>query len=148
MRMQHAIDIQRSPDDLWPWLTEPEQVKQWMKGLLEITPVSEGEPRVGFKSRLKIKEGKRISDYDEEILKWSPPHALAVRMTGGCMPDGSAMECAYTITDMGDRSRIDAVTTGDLKGFWKLFAPLMKFFAGAQQKSFFKTLKRLAEAQA
>lgn len=146
MHMQHAVDIDRSPDDLWPWLTEPERVKQWMKGLLEITPVSEGEPRVGFQSRMKIKEGKRISDYDEEITQWDPPHALAVRITGGCMPSEMAMESAYTVTASGSGSRLEVVTSGDLKGFWKLFAPVMKLFAGAQQKSFFKTLKKLAEA--
>lgn len=147
MRMQHQIEIDRSPDELWPWLTETDRLKQWMKGLLEITPVSEGEPGVGFKSRMQIKEGKKVSDYSEEITRWEPPHALAVRITGGCIPEGTAMESAYTTTDMGGHSRIDVVTTGDLKGFWKLFAPLMKLFAGSQQKSFFKTLKKLAEAQ-
>ena len=148
MRMHQHIDIDRSPEELWPWLTNTEHLKQWMKGLLEITPVSEGEPGVGFKARMRIREGKKVSDYDEEITRWDPPHALAVRITGGCMPADTAMESAYTVTDMGGHSRVDVVTSGDLKGFWKLFAPLMKLFAGSQQRSFFKKLKALAEADA
>ena len=53
-----------------------------------------------------------------------------------------------TVTDMGGHSRIDVVTTGNLKGIWRLFAPLMKSFAGRQQKSFFEKLRALAAADA
>lgn len=148
MRMQHAVDIERTPDDLWPWLTEPDRLTQWMKGLLEISPASDGEPGVGYRSTMKIKEGRKVSDYDEEIIRWNPPHGLGVRITGGSMPAGMAMESVYTVTDLGGRSRVDVVTSAELKGAWKLFAPLMRLFAGGQQKSFFKTLKRLAEAEA
>ena len=59
-------------------------------------------------------------------------------VAGGSLPAGTAMESVYTVTDMGGRSRVDVVTGCELQGLWRLFAPLMRCFAGGQQKSSFK----------
>jgi carbon monoxide dehydrogenase subunit G len=148
MRMQHAIEIERTPAQVWPWLTEPERMKQWMKGLLEVTFLSEGEQGVGSRARFKIKEGRRISDYEDEVILWEPPHRLGIRMWGGALPEGQEIHVAYEVVDFGARSRVEVYTTCELKGAWKLFAPLLKLFAGMQQKSFFRALRKHAEAEA
>jgi carbon monoxide dehydrogenase subunit G len=149
MRMEHHVEIGRSKEDLWPWLTETDRMKQWMKGLLEITPVSEGEPREGFLAKMRIKEGRKVSEYDEEITTWDPPNALAVRLTGGALPEGMEMKSAYRLEAIGGRNtKVTCVTTAEVSGLYKLLSPLMRLFAGAQMKSFFRTLKKLAEAEA
>ena len=146
MKIETSIEIERSPEDVWPWVTETEKMKQWQKGLLEVTPLNDVEG-VGARARLKIKEGHRVCEYEDEVTVWEPPERLAVRLWGGPLPEGMEMEISYELEDLGGRTRIHTSCGCEVKGFFmKLFSPLFKLFAGMQQRSFFKRLKILVEA--
>jgi carbon monoxide dehydrogenase subunit G len=146
MKLSKSIEIHRTARDVWPWLSEPEKMKQWMKGLLEVTPLSEGEPQVGFRAKLRIKEGGRISEYDEEIVELVPNRKVRSRITGGALPNGMEMVVGWDIEDLGGRCVVTGSNHAETKGVaMKIFGPLMRLFAGLQLRSFLKRLKRLAE---
>ena len=57
------------------------------------------------------------------------------------------MHIGYVLEDLGGRTRISVECGCDIKGFFmKLMSPLFKLFAGMQQRSFFKSLKKHVEA--
>jgi len=37
-RMRASVEIERAPEEIWPWITEPEQLTQWVKWLREVRP--------------------------------------------------------------------------------------------------------------
>jgi len=37
-RMRASVEIERAPEEIWPWITEPEQLTQWVGWLAEVRP--------------------------------------------------------------------------------------------------------------
>ncbi len=67
------------------------------------------------------------------------------------MLGGVEMYVEYQLQDLGDRTRLDYISSADTSGagfFMKLMMPLYKIFGAAQLKRFMKTLKHLAETEA
>ena len=150
METTYTAIIDCSPEQLWPWIEEPDKQKQWMKGLLENVPTSDGPTRVGSTFRMTIQEGRRVAEYDGEITNYDPHRHLGVRFWGEALK-GVEMAADYKLQNLGTRTRLDYVATVDTSGagfFVRLMMPLFKLFSTMQLKSFMKTLKRLAEAEA
>ena len=150
MKVEYTTEINCPPAKLWPWLEEPEKQKQWMKGLLENVPTSEGPTRVGSTFKMKIKEGGRVSEYDGEITGYEKNRHLAVKMWGPAMK-GMVVFVDYKLHDVSGRTRLDYVSTVDTSKaspFLKFLMPLFKLFGKMQLKGFMKTLKKLAESDA
>ena len=146
MRVEHSIEIACSPEHLWLYLEEPEKQKLWMKGVLSNESAEAGPTRVGSRSVMKIKEGGKIASYDIEVLRYAPPEHLGIKIWGGSFSDMVAF-VDYTLHDLCGRTRLDYLFTVEPQGFFmKLMIPLFKRFSVMQIKSFFKTLKSLAEA--
>jgi carbon monoxide dehydrogenase subunit G len=147
MKMEVVTEIERSPADVWPWLTEPERMKQWMKGLVSVESTDGGPTRAGSTAKVVIKEGGRLATYDEKILEWEPQRLLLVSMTGAHCP-GLEMRCGNRLEDLGGRTRLhyqfECRTTRTL---FKVMGALFGFFAKLQAKSFMRSLKRLVEGE-
>jgi len=37
-RMRASVEIERAPEEIWPWITEPEQLPQWVGWLAVVKP--------------------------------------------------------------------------------------------------------------
>ncbi len=150
MQTVYSTLIDCTPEQLWPWLEEPDKQKQWMKGLLEKVSTSEEPTRVGSTFRMTIKEGRRVVEYEGEVTNYDLHHRLSIKFWGE-MLRGVEIYVDYQLQDLGDRTRLDYLSTADTSeaGFFiKLMMPLYKIFGLVQLKSFMKTLKHLAEAEA
>jgi len=144
--IRHTIEIDRPPADVWPWLEEPEKQKQWMKGLLSNEPLEDARGP-GSRFRMRIKEGRRESGYEGEVVAREPERRLAVKLEGGCFPKDMAMHVDYRLTDLGGRTRLDYECGAEVPGFWmRLMAGLFKVFGKMQAKSFLRELKRRVES--
>ncbi len=143
-----SIDINASKEDLWPWLTDGEKVMQWMDGLIEVTPTTEGGPRVGATSTMKIKEGRKVHEYHDRITAFEPHEHFAIELWGGCFPEGMSMQADYRLSAAAQGgTHIDYLCSWEAKGFmWKLMGPVGKLFAKFQQRKFFSNLKRIVES--
>ena len=75
MRYTANNEIDCTPEQLWPWLAETERMKQWMKGLEEIVPDAPGPVRSGATFRMRIREGRKVTEYGEELLAYEPPRS-------------------------------------------------------------------------
>jgi len=146
MQIAVAIEIERPPSDVWPWLEEPEKQKQWMKGLVSNELVDgTQESAVGKKFVMKIKEGRKVYDYEGEITAFDKPKQMAITLAGGCMP--GAMAVNYDLVDLDGRTRVEYRCDADCKGVMvTLFGWLFKIAGKAMTRSFFKKLKTKVES--
>jgi carbon monoxide dehydrogenase subunit G len=145
MKTTYSTEIRCSAQHLWTWIEDPERNKQWLGGLEEIRPVSPGPRRAGYQAKLFLREGRRLSEYDETILDYDPPRRLKLQMQGGCLRGGT-VTVDYRLTELEGRTRLDYECSAEMQGFLRLFAPLFAIFGRMQVRSFFRKLKQLAEA--
>jgi hypothetical protein len=142
------MEVACIPTDLWPYLEQPLLQKQWMKGLLENTPTSQGPTRVGSTFRMKFKEGGKVSEYEGEITGYEKYRYLGIRMRGGAMQNDTAMLVDYRLADLNGRTRLDYVCKREgpeLGLFLRMLTPVFAFFGKMQLKSFMRKLKSLVE---
>jgi carbon monoxide dehydrogenase subunit G len=148
MRIARTVEIACAPEQLWPFLDEPEKQKLWMKGLLENEQA--GPRGVGATFRMTIREGRKAEEYRGEVTAYDPPRHLAVRFGGGAMK-GLSMQVDYRLAPLVDGgTRLDYVAAADrasLPWVLKLLMPLAQLFGRLQLRGFLRTLKRLAEEE-
>jgi len=149
MAIQFSTEIRCPPRALWPWLTEPERMKKWMKGLISVANES-GDPsqsRVGTRSKMVIKEGGRVATYDSTIVEWQPPRRIAITL-GAPHWKGLEMYVDYTLHDLGNATRLDYVCDAKTtRMLFKVMCAVFGIFAKLQAKSFIRSLKTQAEAE-
>ena len=149
METNYTVIIDCPPEQLWPWLEEPDKQKQWMKGLLDNVPTTDGPTRVGTTFRMTIQEGRRVANYDGEVTNYAPYRHLGIRFWGEALR-GVEMAADYKLQNLGARTRLDYRAVADTTGagfLMRLLLPLYKLFSTMQLRSFMKTLKHLAEAE-
>ena len=148
MRIAKTVEIACAPEQLWPFLDEPEKQKRWMKGLLANEQT--GPRGVGSTFRMTIQEGRKAAEYQGEVTAYDPPRHLAVRFGGGAFPKGMCMHVDYRLVPQVGRTRLDYVAEAGgarLPWVFRLLMPLLQLFSRLQLNSFLRTLKRLAEEE-
>ena len=149
MRYTANNEIDCTPEQLWPWLSEPERMKQWMKGLEEIVPDAPGPARAGATYRMRIREGRKVTEYREELLAYEPPRRIRFKITGGSFGTMSFCGENELIDAGGGRTRLRYSGWTEGGSWWcKLLMPIGMLFASFQARGFHGTLKRLAESEA
>ena len=84
--------IDAAPDQVFWRLTDPEQAKQWIDGLQEVEPITDGGHRVGARARLTISQGNRTVELEDEVLQSVPGQSLVVQMQGNLFETISVMQ--------------------------------------------------------
>lgn len=147
MDVAFTTDIAVAPPKLWPWIVEPERMKQWMRGLESIEFEGAGGYRPGARARMVIKEGARLSSYDFEVTACEPARLLAITVRPP-KNKGFEMTCRYELVPQaGALTRLDY--SGEMRTermLWRVVCFLFGWAMKLQAKSFMKTLKKLAEA--
>ena len=143
-RMRASVEIERAPEEIWPWVTEPEQLTQWVKWLREVRPDTTS-PAEGIGHReTRVIDDPRTKEPKLEagnVTLWEPPDQMGIHVE---VPDEYQGDILYTLTDLGNgRTRVeqDGRFTFD-KRFASLLEPLMT--PGAMRKMF-DDMKRLKE---
>jgi uncharacterized protein YndB with AHSA1/START domain len=147
--IRYTTEFAAPPAAVWPYLEEPDKIKQWMSGVLEDRPTSEGPLGVGSTFEMKIKEGARIGTYQGEITAYEPPRHMALSMSGGYGKKPMTMHVDYRLADLGGgRTRLDYRCEAEMpKGFlFKLMGPLFLLFGRSVVKKFMRNLRPLVEA--
>lgn len=149
MKVCLDTEIDVTPEQLWPWLVEPERQKQWMKGVESNELVDGDGHSVGSTFKMKIREGGKLSDYDGTVVEYEKPKRLAVELVGGCGKTPMKMVAVYALEPMGSGgTRLRYEGGGELPG---IFAKVMMVFffwmPKLMLKKFMKSLKKAAEAE-
>lgn len=138
-----TIEFARPPSTVWPWITEPQRMKQWIGGLAEMSGTG-GPPAIGQKAREVMVINGRRTVMTSEVTDFETNRSLHVRLTS----DGFEMPVQYTLIDLGGgRSRLDyrAVVRFDLP--WvQLLEPLIMPEARRKGEADLGHLQQLVEA--
>lgn len=107
-RMRGSIDIERPPDEVWAWMTEPVKLTQWVGWLTEVRPDST-TPREGIGHRetwiMDDPRMKQKLQVPGTITLWEPPNQMGVHIDAPGMFDGDVF---YKVTDLGNgRTRVE-----------------------------------------
>jgi uncharacterized protein YndB with AHSA1/START domain len=138
------VEIERPAAAVFPWLLEPERLAQWIGGLVETEPLTEGEPRVGSRSREVVEERGRSYVLETELTALEPGERLEARITSGA---GFTCESSYRLDEREGRTRLTCVLETEYKPFVaRLFAPLVTRQAQRKLESDLARLKELVEA--
>ena len=149
MRVEYRAELRCTAWQLWPFLDEAEKQKLWLTTLVDLAPTSEIPRAVGSTFEFRVREGRRISQYEGRINAYDPPRHLGVMMWGGVLRPGTVMQVDYRVADLDNRCRLEyyaEIDTSSLRGPIKLAIPIARIFTFFQLRYFMGNLKRLAEA--
>lgn len=144
MRYDATTAIARPAAAIFPLLTEPEGLKQWIGGLESSVPLTEGGLRLGARSRETLLEhGRRIA-MDSEVVELDPPRLIAVTLDGA----GAQGLVRYTLNETPGGTTLRYECELRFRGLMALFAPFAQGPAQAKVESDLARLKALAESRA
>lgn len=146
MKTTTTRTIDCPPEALWPWLDETEKCKQWLRGLEDVQPVTPGPKRAGHVSKLFLREGRRVAEYEQTILDYEPKKRFRIRMMGGCF-GANGVVVDYRLEDLGGRTRLDYECDMDFRGAFVLLAPLVAVLGRVQLGKILDRLQALAEGR-
>ena len=145
MKITLIVDIFSPPEDVFPWIAEPEKAMQWQKGVKGGEIIKETPEKVGTTFREEMEEdGKSIEMYGE-ITDYLQDKLIAFRLESKI----HCVDVSYTVVGHEDKSTVTLDSTIN----WKFPLNIISLFIGRKMKagileqteSEFAELKRLCE---
>ena len=137
-----AIDIEAEalinapPDRVFAYAIDPANETEWIGGLQEATPLTDGPVRVGTQvARVAKFMGRRV-EYVNEVTELEPGHVLAMRSVKAPFP----MSITYRFEAVDGRTRMRNRVSGGPSG---LMGPLSPLMAMGVKRNVTKDLQRL-----
>ena len=143
-RNEHSVEIAAAPEDVFPWLADPERRLRWMGALVESESLTEGPPRRGSRYRDVFEDhGQRI-ELEAELVDVEPGERLTARLVSSGFESTSAQRL-----DAADgATRLTAtIETRYTKLGTRLLAPVVTRHAQKQLEGDLARLKALVEAE-
>ncbi|MGI9517174.1 MAG: SRPBCC family protein [Pirellulaceae bacterium] len=146
MNIKINIDIDAPVETVWHCITDIEQIKRWLSDdIIGVDPADPGPLHAGQKSRMQIKEGGRIAEYENEIIQCNELEQLELLMKGQSLGKNPMM-MNYHLTPSNGRTSLQYVATWKPHGlFLWLMSPLISWLGRRNTAKAFTRLKALAE---
>lgn len=144
-KLSAAIEINRTPAEVWAWIEEKDKFKQWVSWTVDVG--DEGPSGVGRKRRITMRDPNMNNElvYVDVVTTDFVLHKhIKVAMSS---PLGYSGTINYDLEDLGGRTRL--LKRGEFKydrWYFTLLEPIVMPQAKAKEDADLATLKRLAEA--
>jgi uncharacterized protein YndB with AHSA1/START domain len=96
----HSVTIPRPPEEVFPWLLEPDRVPQWMSNLERYEP--EGAVGPGSRIRQRLEVSGQTVDVTMEVVRYEPPREAQTRFS----TNGVDIEATYQLAPDGTGTRL------------------------------------------
>jgi uncharacterized protein YndB with AHSA1/START domain len=110
-RMRVSVEIARSPEEIWGWLSEPDKLTQWVGWLVAVQPdsttASEG---IGHRAAWIMDDPRMKQKFllPGTITVWDPPLQMGVHIEAPSAPGAPEGDVLYKLTDLGNgRTRLE-----------------------------------------
>jgi uncharacterized protein YndB with AHSA1/START domain len=145
MHFENTITIERPIEEVFEYVSTPENDPTWVSASLRNQRSSPGPMRVGTTTEEDVKFLGRMSRYTWEITEYEPPISIAYRATSGLLP-GAAVRLRLEPVEGGTRltHSVDLEPGGV---YFKAMAPFMPWMAQRLLDSMDRTLKDLMEGK-
>ena len=142
-RNEHSVEIERPPEDVFPYLVEAEKRLRWMGALKEAEQVSDGPPRLGTRFRDVFEDHGQRFEIDAEIVEWEPSERLATRLRSNAF----ASTGRQRLERLDGRTRLTTTIETEYKSrMARLMAGVITRHAQARLEEDLGTLKTLVES--
>jgi len=144
IKAKTSVIINRSVEDVFAFVSNPENSPKWGSGILEVEITSTGVAGVGATARTRRRfPGKQV-EFHWEVTAYEPNRLLVVNSTSGPL----SMQARYDFDPIPeDKTRLRFALQGKAAGFFKLAEPLVSRQAQKELEADFLRLKGLLELQ-
>jgi carbon monoxide dehydrogenase subunit G len=148
-RLTASIDINRPPDVVFAWISEPERVRAWVGWLVEIRPLTPQQAQIGAKQVWVMEDrnnNNQLMDIESEIVGLRPPQAMSTRVRAA---EGFTGTVDYDLESLGpERTRLNYVASYQFHHWLaKLLEPVIRRSAQQKLEEDLARLKQKAEAE-
>ncbi len=147
MKITLAIDIDRPPDRVFPWLAEPERAMAWMSSVSRTEILHRTPELVGTTFRETVADERGSTELRGVITACRPDRLLAFRLEGAF----NDVDVAYHLEDDRNGTRLTMRAEVRFKGLVKwlslLLGPVFKRKVMRQTAKELSALKRLCEGE-
>ncbi len=144
MTKQHTeitVTINRPIEEVFAYITTPENNVYWVSGATEVTKLSEGGGQVGTTYRFERTILGRKIEGTGTVTEFQPHHTFAYESTSGPFP----FAIRYAFEPVAGGTRLHFRIEGEPGGFFQLVGPLLIKRIKKQYEADFQTLKTLLE---
>lgn len=143
MRFEQTIDIDRSPEDVFAYMTDPTKLSSWQPTTVDVLRDREGPLVLGERFReVHAAFGRRLQS-TVEVAQYDAPRAFALRILDGPLPlDGS-----WTLEGSSGSTRLHFVGEGSLSGPMRVLDGLVTRSLAKRFLGYHELLKAAVEAE-
>ncbi|MDP9411546.1 MAG: SRPBCC family protein [Actinomycetota bacterium] len=145
MRVERSVTIHRPVDRVFEYASTPGNDPTWVVASLRHEVLSPGPLRLGSITEEDVGFMGRRMRYVWEVVRYEPPTAFALRSVSGPLP--ATIRLRLEPLD-GGTTNLTLVGDVQLRGVYRLAAPLMRRVARRQLRTQLGTLKALLENEA
>ncbi|MCH7585466.1 MAG: SRPBCC family protein [Acidobacteria bacterium] len=144
LRLEHSVVIDRPVEEVFAFITNPENDLRWERRVVESTHTSEGPMGVGTTGR-KVRRflSLRLAN-NYELTAFEPNRKLAAKTTYGPIP----FEWTATLEAVEGGTRVTFVAEGKPSGIFKLAGPILARVGQGGLEHDSASLKKVLETQA
>lgn len=139
MRIEQTFTVRRSPEDVFEFMVQPENLAKWQTIKTSVSPLTDGPPALGYRVREGNRVGPRRWDQTVEFTEFEPGRRLKVQVI-----DGPPSWGRWTLQRDGAGTRLLFESEVSVP---RLLAPALKRLAGRQFRGYHRNLKRELERQ-
>ena len=121
--LTHTVEIDRSPQDVFAYVTDPERFPEWQEAVVRAHRIGDGPITQGTKVSLTRRMGRREQTMTSELTEYDPPRGYAFRVIDG--PVRALGEGRFEPVDDGRKTRFTFDLDFEGHGIGKLLVPLV-----------------------
>jgi len=145
MRIEEIVEIDRPPEAVFSFVTDPENLPEWSSLVLEVRRETESPPQEGDRFTTVAKFLGRRFETPFEVSDHEPHGRHSDKSRGGPFEQ----EYIYAFEEAGEgRTRLTWVAQGEPGGFFRLVGPLLERAGRRQFRADLQNLKDMLEAEA
>jgi uncharacterized protein YndB with AHSA1/START domain len=119
----HTVEINRSPEDVFAYVTDPQRFPEWQEAVVRAHKIDEGPTRQGTKVSLTRRLGKRVQTMTSELTEYDPSRRYAFRVIDGTVR--ALGEGRFEAIEDGKKTRFTFELDFEGHGIGKLLVPLV-----------------------
>ncbi len=121
---------------MFKYLTEPELVKKWVGGVIDIRPISGRRNEVGAKSEIVVEENGSRLVMEDEVLRSTQNESLTVKLDSRMFD----VRSVYSLQNTNGSTHLQYKMLATHKGIFRLMAP---FISGQIRDKLNRDVQRL-----
>lgn len=121
--IREVIDVDRSPEDVYAYITDPSHLPEWQLSAVKAEPLDEGPVHVGSRVRVTRRIGNREMPMTVEFDRLDPPYSWDLHGIEG--PVRPRTHGEIEPLDDGRRSRVTIEIDFEGHGLGKALVPLV-----------------------